>query len=322
MVWFILAIILFVVAAGAVITAFVAEYKGAPIITAAVTAVLGFVLLFIASFWANGVGEAKVMVNSVDRTEVGTIEVAGSGFKPAWVDFVEFDLFSQELVFAGGDGGSPSYTGGTVNGREITASVGGVSGGSTKANVDMTFVYSVDPDAISEIYNQYKSQERFTEQVVLKTVLSTARQVPSQYTAIEFRGSARGDAETEILKTLNEKLGKYGIEFSSVTIQDVRYDPAVEEALTKIEQSNQAAQQAEADQRTRAVEAETALIVAKGKADALVEAARGEAEANREIAKSLTPEVLEQRKIDALVEAAKGGNLIVDGGGSGILLNK
>lgn len=310
MILFILAIVLFVIALGILIYGFSQGVFGA-IITGFIVALVGVVLMFLATWWSNGVGEAKVMVNSVDRTVVGTIEEAGSGFKPAWVDFVDFDLFSQELVFAGGDGGAPSYTGGTVNGREITVSVGGVSGGSTQAQVDMTFVYSMDADKIKDIYQEFRSQERFTEQIVSRQVLSISRQIPAEYSAIEFRGAKRGEAETKIQKALNKKLAKYGVEFSAVTIQDVRFSEDVEKALTKIEEANQAAQTAEAQQRTKEVENET-----------LIAAAKAEAEANRILSESLTPEVVEIRKLEALVEVSKNGDLIVDGGSGGILLNR
>ena len=192
---FILGILAILVGLGIVLWGFRAEIVGAIIGGFLIALVVGGGLIFWSTFWANGVGEAKVQVNSVDRQIVGTIEEPGSGFKAPWNDFVDFDLFSQELVFAGTDGGAPSYTGGTVNGQEITVSVGGVSGGSTQARVDMTFVYSIDGDAVEDIYREYRSQERFTEQVVSRQVLSTARQVPSDYAAIEFRGSKRGEAE-------------------------------------------------------------------------------------------------------------------------------
>jgi regulator of protease activity HflC (stomatin/prohibitin superfamily) len=310
MVWFIIALILFAAGLGAIIWAFVSKAKVAAILTGAGSIVVGAIFLFIATFWSNGVGEAKVMVNSVDRSVVGTIEEPGTGFKPAWVDFVDFDLFSQELKYAGGDT-APSYAGGTVNGREITVSVGGVSGGSTQANVDMTFVYSVNADTVEEIYEEFRSQERFTEQIVSKQVLSISRQVPAAYSAIDFRGAKRGEVELGIQEALNERLRQYGVEFTSVTIQDVRYPDVVETALTAIEQANQKAQEAEAIQRTREVEAETKKIEAQGEADA-----------NRILAESLTPEVLEARRLEALVEVSKNGDLIIDGGTGGVLIQR
>lgn len=311
---------LFVIGLIGVIAGLIALFVGiknkffVPVIAGLVVAVLGGGALFASTFYSNGVGEAKVLVNSVSRGVNGTIESPGSSFKSPLDDFVEFDLFSQQLTFAGGgDGSTPSYTGGTVNGAEITVNVGGEGGGSTRANIDVAATYSLGTSNIVDIYEQFRSQELFTEQIITKQLLSVARQVPSEYSAIDFRGGSRGEAEAKIREQLNERLAEYGVEFTTLTIQDVRYSPEVETALTQIEQANQAAQTAEANQRTKQVEAETALIEAQGRAQAEIAQADGEAEANRRLAASLTPEVLEQRRIEALYKAAESGKLIVSG---------
>lgn len=283
--------------------------------------ILAAIFFFFATFYQNGVGEAKVTVNSVNKTITGTVETPGSGFKSPLDDFVDFDLFSQQLTFAGGGENTPSYAGGTVNGAEITANVGGVDGGSTRAQIDLVATYSLSTDNIKDIYSEFRSQERFTEQIVSKQLLSIARQVPAQYTAIDFRGTQRGEAEEAIREQLNEKLAKYGVEFTTVTIQDVRYSEKVEAALTQIEEANQAAQTAEANQRTKEVEAETARIEATGKANAEIEKARGEAEANRLLNESLTPQLVELRKAELLVEASKSGGYIIDNGDGDLLLD-
>lgn len=305
---FIVGILLILIALGTVFWGFHAGVVGG-IIGGILLALVGAGLIFWSMFWANGVGEAKVKINSVDRQVVGTIEEPGSGLKAPWEEFVDFDLFSQELVYAGADGAAPSYSGGTVNGREITVSVGGVSGGSTQAQVDMTFVYSLNADAVEEIYSEFRSQERFTEQIVSRQVLSISRQIPAEYSAIEFRGAKRGEAETKIMDALNKKLGDYGVNFSAVTIQDVRFSKDVETSLTAIEQANQKAQEAEAAQRTKAVENET-----------LIASATAEAEANKILSESLTPQVIEIRRLEALEKVAKSDNLIIDGGDGSILL--
>ena len=291
------------------------------IVAGILLAIIGGGFLFFSMFFQNSVGEAKVVVNTIDRSIVDQIDQPTSGFKSPFSDFVEFDLFSQQLQFAGHGHEAPSYTGGSVNGKEITVNVGGVNGGSTRADIDLIATYSLGTEKIKDIYSQFRSQERFTEQMVQKQLLSIARQVPANYTAVEFRGQKRGEAEEAIRSALNERLGEYGVEFTSVTIQDVRYPPNVEKALTAIEEANQNAQKAEADKRTAQVNAEKALIVAQGKSAAQIAAAQGEAEANKLIAASLTPEVIQIRKLDALVEASKGGNYIIDNGDGSLLLD-
>lgn len=290
-------------------------------ITFGVGFVLAVICLFGSMFYQNGVGEAKVVVNSLDKKVVRTIDAPGAGFKAPWEDFVDFDLFSQEVKFAGNGDNTPSYAGGSVNGMAITVNVGGVSGGSTRADIDLSATYSVDASKVADIYSEFRSQERFTEQIIQKQLLSISRQVPSDYSAVDFRGTKRGEAEMAILTKVNEKLAEYGVEFTTLTIQDVRYPESVETALTQIEEANQAAQKAEADKRTAEVNAEKALVEAEGVANAQIEKARGEAEANRLLSESLTPSVIELRRIEAIQKAAENGSLIIDGGNGDLLLD-
>ncbi len=307
---FILAIVLAVVVLIAVGVAVFAEFKGIPIVVAVIAAIAAGICFFFSSFYANGVGEAKVWVNSVDRTVVGSISEPGSGFRPPWVDSVDFDLFSQEVKFAGQQDAAPSYAGGTVNGAEVTVSVGGSSGGSTQGGTDLFVTYSIDPDAVVDIYSEYKTQERFTEQIIVKQILSTARQIPSDYSAIEFRGTKRADAETAILDRLNERLAGYGVEVTSVTIQDVRYPEAVEDALKDVEVANQKQQKAEAELKAAEVSAQQKVVEAQAEADA-----------NRVLSESLSPEVLQQRYLDTLAKLANEGNLVVVPEGFNGLIN-
>lgn len=308
----ILAIVLALLGLVAVgIAIFSRDARFGAVIGAIITLIGAGVSLFSATFYANGVGEAKVLVNSVDKTVVGTIEEPGSGFKAPWIDFVDFDLFSQELLYAGSGDSTPSYSGGSVSGAEVTVSVGGANGGSTQANVDISVTYSVDADAVEAIYEGYRSQERFTKQVIEKTILSTIRSVPSAYSATDFRGASRTEAADIITKQLNEKLQPLGVNVDFVNIQNVTYPDEVEAALKDVEVANQKQQKAQADLRA----AETA-------AQQKVVEAQAESDANGILSASLTPQVLEQRRIDALLKAAESGSLIVDGGGGGILIQK
>lgn len=252
----------------------------------------GFILIagivfFSSSFYTQGVGEGKVIVN-IDGTVAGENLEPGAGWKAPFQEFSDWDLFSQELIYAGNGSEAPTYSGGTVNGAEITTSVSGLSGGSTQANVDISVTYSVDAEQITELYNKYRTQERFTKQVIEKQVLTIARQIPSGYSAVEFRAE-RGDVAEAMKKKLNEVLNKIGVQVDFVNIQDIRYNDQVEDALRRVEVANQNVQEQEALLRAKEIEAQQ-----------LVATATAEAEANRLLAESLTPQILQQRYIDAL----------------------
>jgi len=290
MVAFVIAIVLFVIALIAIIAAvMVREFF--PVIIAIVAAVAGGIVLISSSYYTNSVGEAKVFVN-VDGTLAGEPRLTpGSGWKAPWQDVIDYDLFSQELVYAGNGDGQPAYTGGTVSGYEVTTAVGGINGGSTQADIDISVTYSLDADKVVSLYEKYKSQERFTKQVIEKTVLSIIRQVPSDYTAVEFRGDKRAEAAESMLDLLNAKLKPLGVAVDFVNIQMVTYPEAVEEALKAVEVSNQNVLKQEAELRAKEIEAQQ-----------LVATATAQAEANRLINDSLTPLLLQQKYIDSLGE--------------------
>lgn len=267
-------------------------------------------LLFGSVIVSNGVGEAKVYTNP-DGTIAFTQTTPGFQSKAPWQDYADFDLFSQEVLYASTyDGGTPAYAGGTVSGAEVTVSVGGVNGGSTQANLDISVTYSLDADEAEDIYTKYKSQERFTKQIIEKTILATIRQIPSAYTAVEFRGDKRGEAADRILAALNDKLNQYGVTVDFVNLQDIRYPENVEQSLADVEAANQQALKAEADLRAAEVKAQQKVVEAQATADA-----------NAILDASLTPNVLTSQYYNTLKSIGEGGNLVVVPSGSTPLVN-
>lgn len=316
MIWFIFSIVMFLVAAVSVWMLIKSEadtdgrFFGG--IGTAAGLGIGLLLLFLATFFTNGQGEAKVVVDTFDRHAVSTVTTPMMGFKSPFQDLEDFDLLANDLTYAGAPGNAPQYTGGKVQGAEVTVSVGGVAGGSTQGFTDIQVVYNVRPDAIQAIYEKYKTQPRFTQMIVEKQALNTIRQIPSQFTAVEYRGAKRGDAAQKIMDSLNQSLADDGVEVTGVTIQDVRYTAQVEGALTGLEVAAQKKQQAQ-------LEADAAVTKAKGEADAKIQTAIGEATANQKLNESLTEKVLQQRYIDAI---SKSGTVIVTDGKSPVIVNK
>lgn len=82
--------------------------------------------------------------------------------------------------------------------------------------------------------------------------------------------------------------------------QDVRYPDEITQKYAEAQAAEVARQQAQNEQETAKVKAETKKIEAQGEADA-----------NAVLTQSLTPEVLSQRYIDALKEIGASGNLVV-----------
>lgn len=247
-------------------------------------------------FYFQGVGEARVIVNA-DGTIAGEKLDPGLGVKAPWQNTVDFDLFSQEALFAGNAaGGTPSYSGGEVTGFEITSAVAR----GAQVNFDLSVIYSLNPDKVTEIYTEFRSQERFTAQVIEKTILTVSRDTPTAYTPIDFRGDKRGEAMDRMLTALNERLGAYGVDVSLVNLQNIRYTTEVEDSIKNVEVAQQREQQAAAELRATEISAQAQIVEAEARADAVIAEAEGQAEANRLLTESLTDDILLQRYIDKL----------------------
>jgi len=274
-------VILGIIALIALIVAVSTKNVIAGIVTA-VAVIIGVVVGISSSFYTQGVGEARVLVN-FDGTVAGENIEPGAGWKSPLVHFNNWDLFSQEAAYVGK--GDTNYSGGKVNGPQITTSVQN----GARVDLDLSVVYSIDADKVSALYKQFKSQERFTQQVIETAIRSATRDVPSQYSAVDFRGDKRGEAQTKIGKALEDRLGKYGVKIDVVNLQEIRYSDDVEKSLKAVEVAEQGAKKAEADLRATQISAQAKVVEAQAQADA-----------NNLLTKSLSPQILQQRYIDQL----------------------
>jgi len=262
------------------------------------------VVLFIASFYTNQVNQAKVFV-SFDGKVQGVKVEPGAGLHAPWTRAVEFDLSSQKLSFAGDGKGTPSYTGGEVNGQQITAAVKG----GTQSNYDLQLTYNIDASRVEAIYKDYRSQENFSSQVIVPTVLSAARKVPNQYDAIAFRGDKQGEAQEAIIENTNKALKPFGVKITVGALQNINYPQSVEDSIKAVQVAQQKQEQAEAELKATEVSAQQKVVEAKA-----------EAEANDTLAKSLTPEVLQSKQLDTLAQLGKDGNTFVVPNGTNPLI--
>lgn len=147
------------------------------------------------------------------------------------------------------------------------------------------------------------------------TVESGIKAATKQYddTDVTDRSKIEKTAKEMVQDALNSKYGNQIVTIVSVTIGNMNFSDAYNEAIEKKSQArlaaetaeyvnNQATQQvkAEAEQKRiqAAAEAEAAKVKAEGEAESLRIRAEAEAEANDMIAKSLTPELIESQKIE------------------------
>lgn len=250
--------------------------------------ILTIALIFttFASFYTQDPGEAVVQ-KSITGELVGQTTKPGMHLKAPWVKTVSFDIRNNVITYVG-DGSKGDHSGGSATGAQITfQDREGVTG-----NLDIVVRYSINPEAVTDIYAGYQTQENFVNRVITNDVRSVVRNVPSKYTTIEVY-NGREAIGAEILAGLEARWANDGIVVEEVSLQEIRYSDDVKARFDEAQAARIAVTKATAEQETARVNAETEVIKQQGVADA-----------NAILTESLTEEVLRQRYIDAIAKAS------------------
>lgn len=290
---FIVACIFFLVAIGVfVIRAKQDEDSKLPVAIPGVILALSLVLAGSQCIYTQDIGEAIVLRN-FGGSLAGYTADAGIHFKAPWQDALDWDIRNRLINFYRDS--EYSYDNGSYNGATVT--INDSSG--TKADCDVQVIYSINPDAVEQLYADYGTQEAYVSSYVSNDVRQTARDCAGQFTTIQLLTDKEAFAKS-IQDTLSERWAESGVVVESVSVQDIRYADSITDAYA-------AAQSAQVEQTAATNRQETARIEAETKS---IEA-QGEADANAILTQSLTDEVLQQQYIEALKAAADNGSLIV-----------
>lgn len=260
-------------------------------IVAAVLAAVAAVFMAASFVYTQGIGEAKVLKAWTGEV-IGQDSTPGMGYKSPFTKIVDFDIRNQSAAYKG--------DGKDATGPQITVT----DKDGVRSDVDVTVLYSINPDAVSDIYREHQNQETFKARVVEQDIRSVVRTVPGKFGTQTLLNDRTG-VESAISEALTARWADQGIVLESVALQEVRPPGEV------------LARYADAQAAQAQVAKETALLdAAKVKAQQKVVEATAEAEANNLLTKSLTKEVLEQRYLDTLKSIGEKGNLVVVPDGS------
>ena len=283
---FIVACIFFLVAIGVfVVRAKQDEDSKLPVAIPGVILALSLILAGSQCIYTQDIGEAIVLRN-FGGSLAGYTADAGIHFKAPWQDALDWDIRNRLINFY--RDAEYTYDNGSYNGATVT--INDSSG--TKADCDVQVIYSINPDAVEQLYADYGTQEAYD-------VRQTTRDCAGQFTTIQLLTDKEAFAKS-IQDTLSERWAESGVVVESVSVQDIRYADSITDAYA-------AAQSAQVEQTAATNRQETARIEAETKS---IEA-QGEADANAILTQSLTEEVLQQQYIEALKAAADNGGLIV-----------
>jgi len=192
------------------------------------------------------------------------------------------------------------------------------------ANIAISFQmsYRFKEDTLVDTYKRFKGMDG--EDIVnrrVKTVLkSKVSEVTTSHSMMDIYSGNRAQINSEITEYLNKSFGEaYGLEVLDASIVDVHPDEKLKEAINNRVTALQKKQQAQAEQETVKVEAETALIKAKNAAEIKVTEAQAEAKANKVKAESITDELIRMEEAEARKEH---GWVTVQGADAAVITGK
>ena len=232
---FIVACIFFLVAIGAfVIRAKQDEDSKLPVAIPGVILALSLVLAGSQCIYTQDIGEAIVLRN-FGGSLAGYTADAGIHFKAPWQDALDWDIRNRLINFY--RDAEYTYDNGSYNGATVT--INDSSG--TKADCDVQVIYSINPDAVQQLYADYGNQEAYVSSYVSNDVRQTVRDCAGKFTTMQLLTDKDAFAKS-IQETLGDNWKESGVVVESVQVQDIRYADSITDAYANA-QSAQVKQQ-------------------------------------------------------------------------------
>lgn len=169
-------------------------------------------------------------------------------------------------------------------------------------SISFQMSYRFKSETLVDTYKKFKGMdgESIINNRVKAVLKSNVSEVTTDYSMMDIYSGNRAEINNKLTAYLNESFSdRYGIEVLDASIIDVHPDEKLKEAIDNRVTALQQKQQAQAEQETAKVTAETNLIKAQNKADIKILEAEAEAEANRLKAASITPELIQMKEAEA-----------------------
>ena len=173
-------------------------------------------------------------------------------------------------------------------------------------SADVSLSFTVNPDMVSVLFQKYrKGIEEITNVYLYNMIRDVMVQAASSRTAESMYGDGKSDFLAEINKLVREKMQPIGINIDYIAIVGNVWLPKnVKTAIDEKVKAGQLAAQRETEVATAKAEADKAVATAEGEARskkeiadatayAILTEAKAQEEANRILAKSLTPEFIQ-----------------------------
>lgn len=163
--------------------------------------------------------------------------------------------------------------------------------------LNMTLNYHVIPTEASVIVSTIGTD--FEAKIVMPRLLDIPKSVTDDYPTTTVLNS-RDEIREKAVALLSAALEPYGLVVDTINLENFSYSEQYNAAIEERAKAEQAVQTERQNLEQARVRAEQAKVEAEGRANALIEQARGEAEANRLLAESISPILIQWQAIQKL----------------------
>jgi regulator of protease activity HflC (stomatin/prohibitin superfamily) len=156
-----------------------------------------------------------------------------------------------------------------VDVRLVTAEIKNASAGTKdlqQVHTDVVVYYRISGDKAAHIYKEFGLD--LQDRIIMPIVSESFKSVTAHYTSEELI-TKRDQVSAQIRQELSEKLNKYNILISDISIVNFGFSPEYQKAIESKVIATQSKLQAEQDLARIEVEALQAVAKAKGKAEAI-----------------------------------------------------
>lgn len=166
--------------------------------------------------------------------------------------------------------------------------------------VDLEFSYRFDVNNITDTFTKFKgiSGAIVKDTFIKPKMVAWTQEVTAKYPVTDVFGDKRQELNTDLDNYLKKKFKPYGIIIDTVNFTNISTDAETQQAIQRKVNAQQELELAQIETKTAQVNANKAKIEAQGQSDALIIKAKGEAEANKELASSITAELIQKQYIE------------------------
>lgn len=290
---------------------------------------LAVAVLFVGGCTTIPPGSVGIIVNQWGNNRGVQDYTTTTGFvtyNPVSTDVIEFPTSAQTIKWTQ----NPNEGGLNDKSHETTdESITFVTNKGTSINADVSLTFQLDPKLIPTFYVKFRQQatiESFSYGFLHNTVRNAMTEIGSRYSVEDIMGGKTEEFVKAVETRVQQEVSSLGVQVEQFgIIGKLRPPDSILNAITAANQAQYLAQQKQNELLQSTADAAKRVADARGQADAAIEVARGQAQANKLINESLSDKVLERTRLD--VEWFRisrwNGQLptVTTGQGNGVLLN-